>query len=110
MRVISERPLREFWAAHPDAENQLRDWYKLAEHAWWGNFNEVRQTFGSADLVGRCYVFNVHGGHCRVIALISFDWTVMLVRKVLTHQEYDRGHWKKECTRRRRIGRHSHRR
>ena len=51
MRVISLKPLRDFWERHPPAENPLRAWYRIATKAHWGNLNELRQVYPSADLV-----------------------------------------------------------
>jgi len=59
MRVIAKSRLREFWEFRKSdskiAERDLSAWYKLAMSAEWGNFADLKQTFGSADLVGELY-------------------------------------------------------
>ena len=94
MHVISERALREFWAVHPDAAGPLRAWLRAAEHADWGTFAEVRETYASADQVGRFTVFNIGGNKYRLITVIHFNRGKVYVRHVLTHSDYDRGKWK----------------
>ena len=96
--VISWKPLREFWKVHEDAEVPLATWFAITEEATWKSFADVRATFGrTVDRVGECYVFNIRGNHYRLIAKISKKWKKVWVRRVLTHREYDRGEWKKEC-------------
>jgi mRNA interferase HigB len=98
MHVISERKLRDFWRSNPESEGPLRAWHRVAEHASWQNYGEVRQTCSnSVDQVGRCTVFNIGGNKFRLIVHIKFDWQKVFVLHVLTHAEYDRGGWKRDC-------------
>lgn len=39
-------------------------------------------------------VFNIDGNKYRLIARIRYDYALINVRAVLTHEEYDRGKWK----------------
>ncbi len=96
MRLISRRPLKQFWEKYADAETGLRHWIKAIENANWKNFADVRQLFGSADQVSRFVVFNIAGNKCRLIVVIHDDRQRCYVRHVLTHKEYDVGKWKKE--------------
>ena len=64
--------------------------------AKWNSFADVRQTFGSADLVGDKTVFNVGGNEFRIITFIDFESGRVYVRYVLTHKEYDQGNWKND--------------
>jgi mRNA interferase HigB len=92
--VISTRRLREFWQRHPDAERRLRTWYQVVAAARWSSWDEVRQTFPAADLVGRLAIFNVGGNNYRVIARIEFGTHKTFIRYVLTHAEYSTDAWK----------------
>ena len=96
MHVISEKLLRDFWADYPDAETPLRSWHREAEHAEWEKFSDVRDHYPSADQVGKFTVFNIGGNKYRLIAAIHFNRGKLYVRKVLTHQEYDKGEWKND--------------
>jgi mRNA interferase HigB len=97
MHVISEKKLREFWAAWPEAEIPLRAWLRVAEQAVWEKFADVRETYASADQVGRCTVFNIGGNKFRLIVVIHFNRGKVYVRHVLTHEDYDRGLWRRDC-------------
>lgn len=99
MRVISLKPLRDFWQRHGDAEEPLRLWYKIAQNACWSNLQDVRRTFSHADGVkdragGILTVFNIGGNKYRLVARIRYDFQLINVRAVLTHAEYDAGKWK----------------
>ena len=96
MHVISERKLREFWSLHPDAESPLRAWLRVAEHAQWERFEDVRATYAHASQVGKFTVFNIGGSKYRLIVVAHFNRGKLYVRHVLTHEDYSRGAWKKD--------------
>jgi len=99
VRVISLKPLREFWERHTDAERALRLWYKTATHARWSSLQDVRRTYAHADGVRAAdgvvlTVFNICGNKYRLVVRIQFGYQLVNVRAVMTHREYDRGRWK----------------
>jgi mRNA interferase HigB len=99
MRVISLKTLREFWRRHPDAQRPLRQWYKTALLAHWHNLQDVRLAYPHADGVQTSggetlTVFNIAGHKYRLIARVRYDFQLINVRAVLTHQEYDAGKWR----------------
>jgi len=65
------------------------------KHTDYKSFNDIRKTFPSADKVGNLTVFNIGGNKARLIAAIHYNTKCVYVRHVLTHAEYDKGHWKK---------------
>ncbi len=98
MRVISLKMLREFWTKHPHAQRPLRQWYQDALQAEWHSLHEVRQTYPHADAVlgkgGMLTVFNIGGNKYRLVVRIRYDYQLINVRAVLTHEQYDAGKWK----------------
>jgi mRNA interferase HigB len=94
MKLISNKPLREFAALHPDAEAPLQAWRRLVEHGEDGSFAALRTTFATVDKVGERFVFNIGGNKFRLIASIAFAPRIVWVKAVMTHAEYDRGAWK----------------
>ena len=98
MRVISEKPLREFAKKHVDAATPLEAWLKLVRHGRFQNLAELKQTFPSVDMVPvkdrDFYVFNIGGNKYRLIAAIHFISQILFVRHILTHADYDSGKWK----------------
>jgi mRNA interferase HigB len=101
VRVISERRLRDFWesrkADREQARKDLTVWRKLAEAADWTSFAALRQTFGSADQVGDCTVFDVGNNRYRLIGRVRYGSGIVYVLKVMDHLEYDKGRWPEEC-------------
>src|SRR4051812_47788612 len=96
-RIISWRAIREFVEAHPEDESAPDAFarrYDLVRNNRFANFNEVRRTFPSADLVGDLIVFNIRGNRYRLVARFVYEKGRVYIRRVLTHAEYDRGDWK----------------
>ena len=90
MHVISEKPLRDFWTTHRDAEPALRAWLQAAKAAEWTRFADIRLTFRDADQVGKFTVFNIVGNKYRLVAVTYFNRGKLYVRHILTHAEYMR--------------------
>ena len=95
VRIIGRKGIEKFKRNRADARSSLDNWYRVVSSRDWNNFVGLRQVFPSADQVGPYIVFNVGGNKYRLIAGVNFDAKTLLVRDVLTHQEYDRGGWKK---------------
>ena len=101
VRVISLKPLREFWKRHPDAEEPLRLWYKTAMAATWSSLSDVRRTYPHAHGVrtssgGTLTVFNIGGNKYRLITNIWYEGQQVYIKMVLTHAEYSKNTWKKQ--------------
>jgi mRNA interferase HigB len=101
VRVISKRRLREFWESRKsDSANAQRDlstWHRVAKNAEWNNFGALRQTFGSADQVGNCVVFDVGNNRFRLIGRVNYFKGIVYVLKAMDHREYDKKSWAKDC-------------
>lgn len=96
MRVISKRPIREFWDRHPESRPALQEWFCKVEHVTAASFSELRRSFNSADYVDGYTVFDIGGNKYRVAAVIHYDKQRLYIRDVMTHTEYDRNHWRKK--------------
>lgn len=73
------------------AEIPLRNWFKLLSQVEPTNFAELKELFGSVDLVKDYVVFDIGGNKFRIIAIVYFQSKLVLIRHVLTHEEYN--HW-----------------
>ena len=94
MRVISKRALKKFWEQHSNAKSSLLLWYRRILKAKFRNFNTLRQTFPSADLVGNFVVFNIEGNNYRLVDYIDYKAQMLFVRAILTHAVYNKENWK----------------
>lgn len=97
MLIIGKDILENFWQVKKDAENALKTWVQIVEEAVWQNFVELKKTYPKADLVGDCTVFNIRGNNYRLIAIVNYAAQIVQVIYVLTHKEYDKEKWKKDC-------------
>lgn len=94
MRIISKKPLIEFYTKHPDAKAALEDWYAFMKGDTSTNFSELKKTFGSADLVGKVIIFDIRGNKYRLISSVHFNKQITYVLEVMTHAEYSKEIWK----------------
>ncbi len=94
MKLVSNRALWEFSAAHPPADEPLQAWRRVIEHSHPQHFGDLRRIFASVDKVGERYVFNIGGNKYRLIATIAYRIQTVFVKQVLTHTDYDKGAWK----------------
>ncbi|MBA2270076.1 MAG: type II toxin-antitoxin system HigB family toxin [Chthoniobacterales bacterium] len=95
MHVITRKRLNEFAVTHPETRSALAHWYALVRKARFANFVHLRQTFPQADQVGKFTVFDIGGNKVRLIAALHYNRNKIYIRHVLTHEEYDRGNWKR---------------
>ena len=96
MHIITRKRLLEFGKKHPDCNTALESWYRIVQQTKFNSFGELKQTFPSADQVGKLTVFNIGGNKARLIAAIHYNRSRVYIRHVLTHKEYDRGLWKEK--------------
>ena len=94
MHIITRKRLLEFAKKHPDCSTALESWYRIVKRTNFNSFNDLRQTFPSADIVGNLTVFNIGGNKARLIAAIHYNTNRIYIRHILTHKEYDRGSWR----------------
>jgi mRNA interferase HigB len=94
VHVISRKNLLEAAKRHAEVIVPLDVWYRVARKAEWHSLSQVRQSFPSADAVGKYTVFNIKGNSYRLIVEINYRTSRIFVRYVLTHAEYDKEGWK----------------
>lgn len=83
--------LNEFSKTHPDALSALTKWYDETKSADWKDFNDLKKTFNTADIVANDrYVFNIKGNKYRLIALIIFGARTVFILFIGTHKAYDK--------------------
>ena len=91
MRIIARRTLREFWEKYPDTEQPLRAWYDKVTKADWHTPTDVKRDYRTTSFVANNrVVFNIKGNDYRLIALLDYQRTVVYIRFIGTHREYDK--------------------
>ena len=94
MHIISKKKITDFIKEHPDSESSLFGWYSIVNTETLSDFNELRNWFPNADLVGRRTVFNISGNKYRLIVKIIYQFQRVYIGNFLTHAEYDKNKWK----------------
>jgi len=109
MRVIKYKRLKDFYTQFPATKPLLDAWYDAVTgvDVEWLSFNDVREMFSDADLVGKCVVFNIGWNRFRLIAKIHHPRLNprtkrvskgrIYIRTILTHADYMKNHWKRDC-------------
>ncbi len=91
MRIFALATLRDFWKRHPDAEIPLRSWYTLASRSDWRRPADIKAVYRNASVVANNrIVFNVKGNDYRLVAAVHYNRSMMFIRFVGTHREYDK--------------------
>jgi mRNA interferase HigB len=96
LHIISHRKINEAMLRLPYAASALDSWYRVLKYSKPSNFNEMKLLFNTVDRVEKFHVFNIGGNKIRLIAVVKYQGERIYIRHVLTHAEYDLGHWKKD--------------
>ena len=97
MLIITEARLLDYSKEHPEATGSLLRWGAITRVAAWHNLIEVRRVFPHADNVGTCIAFNIMGNNYPLITRIDYGLQAVTLKYFLTHADYDRDKWKKDC-------------
>ncbi len=100
-RIVTQKRLREYAEQYPAARASLLHWEKTVLAASWRHPADLKLTFNAVDAVKvasghTVYVFNIEQNAHRLVAAIHFNTGMVFVLRLMTHREYDRGHWKAE--------------
>lgn len=91
MRVIAKKVLRDFWKNHQDCEGQLKAWYREVENGQWKSPNAIKVNYPTASILAENrLVFNIIGNKYRVVVRINYDYGVVWIRFIGSHQEYNK--------------------
>ncbi len=91
MRIISRKTLKKFWDQHPDAQQPLQAWYDDIKHAEWRSPVDIKDAYRNASFIANNrVVFNIKGNRYRLVVAIHYEYGIVYIRFVGTHQEYDR--------------------
>jgi mRNA interferase HigB len=70
----------------------LQRFLEIARSAEWPHYSAVKNTFGATDLgtqTGRL-IFDIGGNKYRLIASVDFAEQLLVIDRVLTHDDYER--------------------
>jgi mRNA interferase HigB len=89
--IIARKTLREFWESHTDARQPLQAWYADVKHAFWKKPSDIKAVYRNASFVANNRaVFNIKGNKYRIVVVIQYEHSIVYIRFVGTHREYDK--------------------
>ena len=94
VRLIKRKSIEAFVKKNAQSRTSFRIWLTIVKQADWTTVADMKQTFGSADLLGNGsyrVVFNIGGNTYRMICSYHFGGTTvyMYVKWIGTHAAYD---------------------
>jgi mRNA interferase HigB len=95
MHLSGTRHLYAFGRQYSDATRALSSWVRNIKKRSFRNFADIRNTFGSADLVGPWIIFDIRGNKYRLVTTMDLVSQSCHVEAIFTHANYDRKHWMK---------------
>ncbi|HEY5464938.1 MAG TPA: type II toxin-antitoxin system HigB family toxin [Hanamia sp.] len=95
IHLIKEKTIRNFISQHPSGKSSFEDWLAKIKEADWSFPNDIKNTFITADLLGKSsfrIVFNIGGNKFRMICKYGFGETEihLFICWIGTHAEYDK--------------------
>jgi mRNA interferase HigB len=91
MRIIARSTLREFWEIHAEAEPALRAWIDDVAQANWQTPADIKSIYANASIIANNrVVFDIKGNKYRLIVHVRYDISIIFIRFVGTHAEYDK--------------------
>ena len=95
VRLIKKKTIAKYSEENPKGESSFNDWLIKLKNADWEIPNDIKSTFGSADLLGKGsnrVIFNIGGNNYRMICKYHFGKTNvhLFINWIGTHSEYDK--------------------
>jgi mRNA interferase HigB len=91
MRLVGKELLAEFAKQHADIRSPLNAWIFEVEEANWSGPSEIKARYPNASFLSdNRVIFNIKGNAYRVETKVSYEITVVLVKRIGTHAEYSK--------------------
>lgn len=91
MKVLVKRTIHYYISKYPLAERSLLLWEVEFSKMIFQNFNEIKNVFGNASIIGNGrVVFNIKGNDYRLVVSVNFVQQACYVIWFGTHKEYDK--------------------
>lgn len=89
MRLVGKDLLAQFAKKHADVRGPLKAWVLEVEEANWTGPAEIKARYPSASFLDdNRVIFNIKGNTYRIETKVSYEITVVLIKRVGTHAEY----------------------
>lgn len=82
--------IEKFIKKNSQAKSSLFFWFLTMESNNFKNFAELKNVLPSTDKKADLYIFNIKGNKYRLITKIDFSLSIVEIRFIGTHAEYDK--------------------
>ena len=94
VHLIKRQTIEDYIACHEPGRSSFAGWLTALKRAEWDKPDDIKQTFGSVDIIGcgsNRVVFNIGGNNYRMICKYHFgnQKVHLFVCWIGTHTEYD---------------------
>jgi mRNA interferase HigB len=91
MRLVGKEILAQFAKEHADIRGPLNAWVVEVEEATWTGPADIKARYPNASFLSdNRVIFNIKGNTYRVDTKVSYEITVVLVKRIGTHAEYSK--------------------
>jgi mRNA interferase HigB len=93
MRIAGREKLVHFMHKHAAAKKTIGSWLAMVEREVWSCPQDIKNLYRSADILsGNRVVFNIGGNNFRLVVVVRYTASVVLIDRIGTHSEYSK--WK----------------
>lgn len=94
IHLIKKQSIEDFATANARSRNSFEEWLEKLKQAVWEKLTDIKETFGTADLLGKrpsSVVFDIGGNTYRMICKYAFGekQVHLFICWIGTHTEYD---------------------
>ncbi len=95
IRLVKKKTIAKYQIANASSRSSFDQWIDKLRNANWKTMNDIKLTFGTADLIGKSsnrVVFNIGGNNYRMICKYQFGraYVHLFINWIGTHSEYDK--------------------
>lgn len=95
IRLVKKKTIAKYQIANPSSRRSFDQWIDKLRNANWKTTNDIKQTFGTADLIGKSsnrVAFNIGGNNDRMICKYQFGraYVHLFINWIVTHSKYDK--------------------
>lgn len=93
VRLIKKKTIIRFTEKYSNSKSSFDQWLAKLKSAEWSSFSDIKETFGTADHIGRSsnrVVFDIGGNNYRMICRYHFGrrFVHLFIAWIGTHAEY----------------------
>lgn len=93
VRLVKKKTINKFMLDNANSRSAFTEWLDKLKHANWVNTNDIKETYRTADIIGKRsnrIVFNIGGNNYRMICSFHFGRknVHLFINWIGTHAEY----------------------